>query len=130
MARLLIAFYQEKPVVAWMLSNFQDTLYYPYGGSSLEHREVMASNLVAWEAIRLGKKLKLKKFDLWGALSPDANPSDPWYGFHKFKQGYGGKLVEYIGTYDLVFNWPIYWVFTAIDKLMPLKVLLLKLAGR
>lgn len=130
MARLLIAFYQEKPVVAWMLLNFQDTLYYPYGGSSLEHRGVMASNLVAWEAIRLGKKWGLKKFDLWGALGPHADPKDLWYGFHKFKQGYGGKLVEYIGTYDLVFNWPIYWVFTAIDKLMPLKVFLLKLAGR
>ncbi len=126
MARFLIASYQDKPLTAWMLLNFKDTLYYPYGGSSKDHSEVMANNLVAWEAIKLGKKLKLKKFDMWGALGPNANPKDPWFGFHKFKQGYGGKLVEYIGTYDLIFNWPIYIVFTFIDKLMPLKLFLLK----
>lgn len=136
MARLLIAFYPKPytlnpiPLTAWMLLRFKDTLYYPYGGSSDQYKEVMASNLVAWEAIKLGKKLGLKKFDMWGALGPNANPKDPWYGFHRFKQGYGGKLVEYIGTYDLVFDWPIYLVFTFIDKLTPFKVLLLKLFGK
>ena len=130
MARLLIAFYEGKPLTTWMLLNFKDTLYYPYGGSSRTHPEVMANNLVAWQALKLGKKLGLKKFDMWGALGPDASPKDPWFGFHKFKQGYGGKLVEYIGTYDLVFNWPVYWMFTFIDKLTPLKIFLLKLLGK
>ncbi|MBI2334302.1 peptidoglycan bridge formation glycyltransferase FemA/FemB family protein [Candidatus Daviesbacteria bacterium] len=112
---------------AWLTLKEADTLYYPYGGSSKDHPEVMANNLVAWEAIKLGKKLGLKKFDMWGALGPNANPKDPFYGFHKFKQGYGGQLVEYLGTYDLVFNWPVYILFTAIDKLTPLKIALLKL---
>ncbi|MEK7616617.1 MAG: peptidoglycan bridge formation glycyltransferase FemA/FemB family protein, partial [Patescibacteria group bacterium] len=125
MARLLIAYYKNRPLSAWMLLNFKDTLYYPYGGSSKSHPEVMANNLVCWEAIKLGKKMSLKKFDMWGALGPDAKSSDPWYGFHRFKQGYGGQLVEYIGTYDLVFNWLLYFVFTFIDKLTPLKVFLL-----
>ncbi|MDD5415504.1 MAG: peptidoglycan bridge formation glycyltransferase FemA/FemB family protein [Candidatus Daviesbacteria bacterium] len=129
MARLLIAYYQL-PLTAWMLLNFKGTLYYPYGGSSKIHPEVMANNLVAWEAIKLGKKMGFKKFDMWGALGPDANPKDPWFGFHKFKQGYGGQLTEYIGTYDLVFNWPVYWLFTAVDRLTPLKIFLLKLIGK
>lgn len=130
LARLLIAYYQNQPLTAWMLLNFKDTLYYPYGGSSKNHPEVMANNLTAWEAIKLGKKMKLKKFDMWGALGPNANPNDSWQGFHRFKKGYGGKLVEYIGTYDLVFDWPLYWMFTAIDKLTPLKVFLLKLVRK
>lgn len=136
MARLLIAFYTKPytlnpiPLTCWMLLNFKDTLYYPYGGSSRIHPEVMANNLVTWEIIKLGKKLGLKKFDMWGALGPNANSQDPWYGFHKFKAGYGGKLVEYLGTYDLIFNWPIYLMFTAIDRLIPLKVFLLKLIGK
>lgn len=125
-ATLLIAHLKNEPLAAWMLLKFKGTLYYPYGGSSTTHREVMANNLIAWEAIKLGKKLGLKKFDMWGALGPGANFSDPWYGFHKFKMGYGGKLLEYIGTYDLVFNWPLYWAFTAIDKLTSFKVFLLK----
>lgn len=127
MARLLVAFYNNQPQTAWMLFNFKDALYYPYGGSSKSHPEIMANNLIAWEAIKLGKKLGLKTFDMWGALGPNADPKDPWFGFHKFKQGYGGRLVEYIGTYDIVFDWPIYLIFTAIDKLTPVKVFLLKL---
>lgn len=127
---LLIATYRNIPLAAWMLLKFKDTLYYPYGGSSKSHPEVMANNLICWEAIKLGKKLKLKNFDMWGALGPNANSKDPWYGFHRFKMGYGGKSVEYIGTYDLVLDWPIYIVFTLVDKLTPLKVFLLKLIGQ
>ncbi len=130
MARLLIAYFGKEPLTAWMLLNFNNTLYYPYGGSSKAHPEVMANNLIAWEAIKLGKKLNLKQFDMWGALGPNADPKDPWYGFHKFKMGYGGKLAEYIGTYDLVLDWPVYILFTIIDKLMPLKILLLKILGK
>jgi len=130
MARILISFYQEKPLTAWMLLNFKETLFYPYGGSSLEHKEVMANNLVAWEAIKLGKKMKLKYFDMWGALGPNADHKNPWFGFHKFKMGYGGKHVEYLDTYDYVLNWPIYFLFTVIDKLTPLKIFLLKVFGK
>jgi lipid II:glycine glycyltransferase (peptidoglycan interpeptide bridge formation enzyme) len=131
MARILIAYYQKKPLSCWMLLNFKDTLYYPYGGSSLEHKEAMANNLTAWGAIKLGKKLKLKEFDMWGAANTSNPPkTDPFYGFHHFKEGYGGELVEYVGTYDLVFNDPLYWLFTLIDKATGLKVLLLKLLGK
>lgn len=117
MARVLIAKYQKKPLVAWMLLNFGDTLYYPYGGSSDEHRDLMASNLVAWEAIRLGKKLKLKTFDMWGALGPNADPKDPWHGFHRFKAGYGPRHVEYIGSWDLVLKPTYYQVMNTADWL-------------
>lgn len=128
--RFIIAEYNNIPVVAWMLLAFKDTLYYPYGGSSHLFREVMASNLVAWEAIKLGKKLGLKYFDMWGALGPDADPKDPWYGFHRFKQGYGGRLVEYLGSFDLVSDPFLYYAFNSIDKFTKLKVMLLKALGR
>jgi lipid II:glycine glycyltransferase (peptidoglycan interpeptide bridge formation enzyme) len=129
-ARVLIAYYKKKPLSAWMLYAFKDKLYYPYGGSSVEYKEVMANNLIAWEAIKIGKKLGLKEFDMWGALGPNADPKDPWQGFHRFKQGYGGKLVEYLGTYDLVFDDTLYWSFNLIDRFTGLKVLLLKALGR
>jgi lipid II:glycine glycyltransferase (peptidoglycan interpeptide bridge formation enzyme) len=128
--KFAIAYHEKTPLVAWMLLSFKDTLYYPYGGSSHLHRDVMASNLVAWEAIKLGKSLGLKKFDMWGALGPDADPKDPWYGFHKFKMGYGGRLVEYLGSFDLVSDPLIYYAFSSVDKFTKLKVLLLKALGR
>lgn len=109
--------HQPITLVAWILFVYKDTLYYPYGASSTLHRETMASNLLMWEAIKFGKKLGLKKFDMWGALGPNPNPKDSWYGFHRFKQGYGPQLVEFIGSYDLVINSLLYNVYKILDKI-------------
>jgi len=104
-------------LVAWILFVYKDTLYYPYGASSSLYRETMASNLMMWQAIKFGKKLGLKKFDMWGSLSPNPDKKDPWYGFHKFKQGYGGQLVEFVGSYDLVINPFLYQLYKIADKI-------------
>jgi len=116
-SHLLLAKYKNEVLVAWIVFVFKKTLYYPYGASSNQHREVMASNLMMWEAIRFGKRLGLQTFDMWGALGPNPNPQDSWYGFHRFKQGYGGKLTEYIGSYDYVFQPFLYSTYTVADKL-------------
>ena len=116
-AHLLTAKYKGKILTAWILFVFKDTLYYPYGASSSENREVMASNLMMWEAIRYGKKLGLNKFDMWGALGTDPDKKDPWYGFHSFKEKYGPEHVEYIGSYDLVINPVLYQFYKIADKL-------------
>ena len=107
---------QARTLAAWILFVYKDTLYYPYGASSNQHRETMASNLMMWEAINFGKKLGLKKFDMWGALGPNPDPKDPWFGFHRFKEGYGGKLIELIGSYDLVINPLLYQFYKIGDK--------------
>ena len=61
MAKIVIANYKKESLTAWELFIFKDTIYYPFGGSSKSHPEVMANNLVCWEVIKLGKKLGLKK---------------------------------------------------------------------
>lgn len=115
-SHLLVARYKEKILTTWILFIFHDTLYYPYGASSSEYKETMASNLMMWEAIRFGKQKKLKKFDMWGSLGPDVKISDPWYGFHRFKQGYGPELVEFVGSFDLAINPFLYEVYKILDK--------------
>ena len=111
MANILVAYFENEPVACWMLFNYQNTLYYSYGGSSNGNRNLMASNLMAWEAIKLGKKLGCTSFDMWGATN---NKSHSYWGFTKFKLGYGGDLVEYIDSYDFVVNWPIYILFNSL----------------
>jgi lipid II:glycine glycyltransferase (peptidoglycan interpeptide bridge formation enzyme) len=128
--KFVIASYNNIQLTAWMLLIFKDKLYYPYGGSSHLHRDVMSSNLVAWEAIKLGKSLGLREFDMWGALGPLADPKDSWYGFHRFKQGYGGRLAEYLGSFDLVENEALYYAFNSVDKFTKVKVALLRALGR
>lgn len=115
-AHLFTAKYKGQILTTWIIFIFKDTLYYPYGASSDEFREVMANNLMAWEVIKYGKKLNLSKFDMWGALGENPDPKDPWYGFHRFKKGYGAKLVENIGSFDLVVNPKVYSVANLADK--------------
>jgi lipid II:glycine glycyltransferase (peptidoglycan interpeptide bridge formation enzyme) len=116
-AKLWTATYQGKILAAWIIFCWKNTIYYPYGSSSREHRDVMAPNLLLWEIIRWGKLQGFKKFDLWGALSPNPDPNDPWYGFHRFKEGYSPNLVEFIGSYDLVLQPMLYKFYTIADKL-------------
>ena len=105
------------PLVSWVLFTFKDTLYYPYGSSSSLYKNLMASNLMMWEAIKFGKKLNLSKFDMWGSLGENPDINDPWYGFHKFKLGYNPRLVEFIGSYDLIINKNLYQIYKIVDKL-------------
>lgn len=116
-AHLLVAKYNDEIITTWVLFKFGDTLYYPYGASTREHREVMANNLVMWEAIKLAKKWGCKYLDMWGALGPDADPNDPWYGFHTFKSGYGARAVEYIGTWDYVAKPGLYKVYRLVEDI-------------
>lgn len=114
---LLTATYQGKIVVTWVVFLFNDILYYPYGASTNEHREVMASNLMMWEAMKWGKKHGAKLFDLWGALGKNPNPKDPWYGFHRFKEGYGARHVELIGSWDVVINPTLYKTYNILNTI-------------
>lgn len=114
---LFKAVYEGETLTTWVVFELNGVLYYPYGASSNKFREVMASNLMMWEVIKFGKKQGAKLFDLWGSLGPDPDPADPWYGFHRFKQGYGADLVEFVGSYDLVINKTEYKIYTLADKI-------------
>lgn len=116
-AHILIAYFDNAPLSAYELFIFNDVLYYPYGGSSTENKNVMAPNLLMWEAIRFGKSLGAKKFDLWGSLPPDYDRNSPWAGFTRFKEGYGGDFVEFVGSFDLVLHAPLYNLYGIVHTL-------------
>lgn len=116
MVHIFIASYQDQPLSAFMIYTHHDKLYYPYGASSDQNRQVMAPNLLMWEVIKFGRSLKLKSFDMWGSLGPNAHETEQGYGFHRFKQGYGGQLVQFVGTYDLVINPNLYKIYNLVDK--------------
>lgn len=111
MMKIFSAVYENTILVSWIMFVFNGRLYYPYGASRSIHRDVMASNLMMWEMIMFGKSQNCKDFDMWGSLGPEPDKKDPWYGFHRFKEGYGGTLMEFVGTYDLVIDPLMYKVF-------------------
>ncbi len=106
-AHLMVAKYDEEIVVAWILFASDGVLYYPYGASTQKYKNVMAPNLMMWEAIKFGRKNKLKVFDLWGR--------EEGKGFTKFKEGYNPKVVEFLGTWDLVVNKPMYYLYRLME---------------
>lgn len=124
MAHLLRAYSGEQTLAVFMCFVFNQKLYYPYGASTRESKQIMAPNLLMWELIRYGKKIGAKSFDMWGALGPKPDPKDPWFGFHRFKAGYGGQLIEFFPTYDLVFHPWRYLIYRQLDRLrqMGLKI--------
>jgi lipid II:glycine glycyltransferase (peptidoglycan interpeptide bridge formation enzyme) len=114
--RILIAYYKNTPLSAYELFLFKDGAYYPYGGSSLEYKNLMAPNLLMWETIRYAKKHGATYFDMWGASSPTASENDIYAGFTRFKEGYGGKFTQLAGSFDLVINPLLYQVYGIVYK--------------
>ncbi|MFZ5365762.1 MAG: lipid II:glycine glycyltransferase FemX [Patescibacteria group bacterium] len=117
MVYLLLAFYKDTPIASVLLLRFRDKLYYTYGGSSELYREKMPNHLLHWEAIQLGKKLGCKIYDFWGAYLEKPESSDPWYGLFRFKAGFGGEFVSYVGAFDLILNPFLYRVYGFADNL-------------
>lgn len=116
LAHILIAYYEDTPLAAYELFYFKKKFYYPYGGTSLLHRNLMPANLLMWEAVKLGKKLGAETFDMWGALPPNYPENHPWAGFTRFKEGYGGVSQEFIGSYDLVIYPTQYSIYNFVHK--------------
>jgi lipid II:glycine glycyltransferase (peptidoglycan interpeptide bridge formation enzyme) len=116
-AKILTAYLNEEPLASWMFFIHEDVIYYPYGGSSEAHRNLFGSNLVAWEGIKLGKKMGCKTFDMWGTAIDPEDKEDPYYGFTNFKMKFGGKHVVYIDSYDLVLNTAMYNMFNTANNI-------------
>lgn len=113
-SHILIAYFENEPLAAYHLFKFKDIFYYTYGGSSDEYRNLMGTNLLMWEAIRLGKTLGATTFDMWGSLPPGYDEKNPWAGFTRFKEGYGTEFVQFVGSYDLVIHPLLYKLYSAV----------------
>ena len=107
-AHLLVAKYKGEIITTWILFVWKNSLYYPYGASTEKYKNVMANNLMMWEAMRFGKKLGLTTFDLWGR--------EEGKGFTRFKEGYNPRVVEFLGTWDLVIS-PFYRLYRIAESL-------------
>lgn len=107
MAHLRLAEHGGNVLAANMEIAFGDTVTYLYGASSSESRNVMAPHLLHWSAIRDAKAKGFSIYDFWGA-NPEwkgmhaYRPS--WEGITRFKRGFGGRLVNFVGTWDLPFQ--------------------------
>lgn len=116
---LLFAEYQGKPLAALMVFKHNRDAYYFFGASSNEHRNLMPTYLLQWQAICWAKHQGCTRYDLWGI--PDkteqtleaefAERRDGLWGVYRFKRGFGGDIVRSVGAFDYVYNPLLYRLY-------------------
>ncbi len=97
-ACLLLAYHNNDLVAGVLTVKSPDTAFYMYAASTKEGKKLFAPTLVAWEAIRLAKQKGGKIFDFEGVFDERYPSTRSWRGFTKFKEGFGGKIVEFPKT--------------------------------
>jgi lipid II:glycine glycyltransferase (peptidoglycan interpeptide bridge formation enzyme) len=107
---------QGKILVSNLIIFFGDMATYNHGGSSNDFRNLMSPHLVQWESILEAKKLGFDYYDLRG-IAPTDEPNHKWAGITRFKKGFGGEIIHYIGAYDLIFSSFWYQMYSLAKKI-------------
>ncbi len=115
-ARLYLAEYQGTPVAGMIVTWYKDTAIYYFGASGNEHRNVMASYLLQWQAISDAKAVGLKYYDFLG-IAPENAKKHPWASVTDFKLKFGGRRVDYIPAQEIVFQ-PFWYAMIMASKYM------------
>lgn len=89
-ASILLA-YQSDLIGGILLIFWDSRAYYWIAGATPKGKKLFAPTLLIWEALKLSKKMKCKRFDfvgVWDERMP--KQFHEWKGFTKFKEGFGG----------------------------------------
>jgi peptidoglycan pentaglycine glycine transferase (the first glycine) len=125
LASLFIAYYKDRPVAGVFIFKFGRRIWYMYGASSSEARNVMPNHGLHWHVIKWAKEKGYTLYDLWG-IPANPNEKHPLWGVYRFKKGFNGRLVKYVGAYDLPFDRLMYFVFEKGAVLLKNTISLLK----
>jgi len=93
----------ETPIAGTLAIHWGDKVWYLYGASSNEHRNLMPNYLLQWTMIRWAVELGCRVYDFRG-VSGDLDESNPLYGLYRFKRGFSGEFTEFMGEYDCVIS--------------------------
>jgi lipid II:glycine glycyltransferase (peptidoglycan interpeptide bridge formation enzyme) len=80
-----------------------NTATYKYGGSSVNHRNVMASYLLHYEVMLKAKARGHSWYDFYG-MAPTGAPDHRFAGFTAFKNKFGGTRFSWVPTLEYVYD--------------------------
>jgi lipid II:glycine glycyltransferase (peptidoglycan interpeptide bridge formation enzyme) len=101
---LFVACYEGRPLAMLLAYAFNRQSWYMYGASSNAHRDLMPNHQLQWCAMQWARGLGCLQYDLWGI--PDVaedSPTQALQGVYRFKDGFGGRVVRYVGAYDYMY---------------------------
>lgn len=106
----------KTPIASVIISFYKEKAIYLFGGSSDEHKNLMAPYLLQWHAIKEAKERGCTKYDFFG-IAPPNKPNHPWRGVTDFKKKFGGEEEEILGSWDLVLKPTEYRLFRIAENL-------------
>lgn len=110
----------KTPLTAGLFIGFGDTFTYVHGASSNEQRELMAPYLLQWEAIKYAKQHGFKYYDFDGINPLEQSNFDyrkSWEGISRFKNGFGGIVKNYPGTWEIPLRDKSYKLLKLVKKI-------------
>ncbi|MFI3313971.1 MAG: peptidoglycan bridge formation glycyltransferase FemA/FemB family protein, partial [Eubacteriales bacterium] len=110
--RLYMAFHEGKPIAGTLAIAYGDKVWYLYGASSNQSRNLMPNYLLQWSMIQWAQELGCRIYDFRG-VSGDLSEDNPLYGLYKFKKGFNGDFTEFVGEMDLVLN---NFIYQSVEK--------------
>jgi lipid II:glycine glycyltransferase (peptidoglycan interpeptide bridge formation enzyme) len=110
--QLFLAYNDKKPVAGAITLTYRDATYYLHGASDYDSRTLMAPYALHWYIITSNQKLGTRNYDLWGI------DTRKWPGVTRFKLGWGGRTVEYPGSFDLVISRFWYLVYKVAKRII------------
>lgn len=113
--RIYISKHEGDFLSAALAFNYGGELFYLYGASSNEKRNLMPNYLMQWEMIKWALETGCTKYNFGGVLNLDKNN-----GLYKFKSGFCKKdgVTEYIGEIDKIYNKSIYYIYNNVLPMM------------
>lgn len=99
---LFFAEHEGTPLAGMYVFTFGEKYWYMYGASSNEKRNLKPNYLLQWEVMRWARQRGLTHYDMVGVPKPeDLDESSSLWNVYKFKEGFGGEIVDSLGCFDL-----------------------------
>ncbi len=109
--RLYLARHEGDVVASTLWIRVGTHVWYSYGASSTEKRDVRGSNAIQWQMIRDAMAAGAEVYDLRG-ITDTLDEDDSHVGLIRFKVGTGGEAVQYAGEWDLPLNRAVHAAFS------------------
>lgn len=112
-AQPIIAEFEDLAVAGAVFFRFGKRAWYLHGMSLPDHSEKMPTYLIQWEGIRWARENGCLVYDMWGA--PDQfDESDSMWGVFRFKNGFGGEIIQTLGAWDYPIKPILYHMYTRL----------------
>jgi len=102
-ARLYMAYAEGERIAGTLAIHYGDKVWYLYGASSNEKRNLMPNYLLQWSMIQWSLETGCRIYDFRG-VSGDLSEDNPLYGLYRFKKGFNGDFCEFVGEFNLEYR--------------------------